>query len=390
MVEQGIDESRPKTFIHLLKQNGYHTSGIGKISHSADGFIYGYNDTISSNRELPQSWSELSFDYGKWKTGWNAFFAYANGENRQSLKKQVRPYESGEVDDLGYPDGLTRKLAQEKLKSLSEKGQPFFLGVGFFKPHLPFTAPKKYWDLYDESQIPISNNPDVPLGINTASLHGSGEFNQYQLGEEQAGIDHNLSDEYAKKLKHAYYACISYIDAQVGLLLDDLKDLGLEENTIVVVWGDHGWHMGDQRIWGKHTIFENALKSVLIIKDPTNKKNREIDEVVETIDIYPTLLDLCGIKTKYEIDGESLLPLLDNLKADEISEIAYGYYRKGISLRTRRYRLTKYFRDERPNIELYDHFLDPSESRNIANIQPTVVDSLMPILEKGNTGLYDD
>lgn len=378
----------PESFVHHLKRNGYYTVGIGKISHSADGLVYGYEEQPSTKGELPYSWDERPYDAGKWKTGWNAFFGYADGENRQSMKRQVKPYEAGEVDDDGYPDGLTTKLALKKLMELKDQTKPFFLGVGFFKPHLPFNAPKKYWDLYDRNEIPISQNPEIPKNISNKSLQGSGEFNGYALGDEKASLEASVSDEYARKLNHAYYAAVSYIDHQVGILIEEVNKLGLAENTIIVVWGDHGWHLGDQRVWGKHTIFENALKSTLIFNVPGKKSTGKTNQsIVETVDIYPTLLELSGIEAPYELDGKSLVNLID--KPDHEQEgVAYSYFRQGISLRTDRYRLTKYFRDEGPQIELYDHKNDPLESVNVASDYPDVVERLMPLLEKGNTGLY--
>ncbi len=383
------EDSIPETFIHRFKQVGYHTVGIGKISHSADGYVYGYEEPISKKRELPHSWSELLFDAGKWETGWNAFFAYANGENRQSLNKQVKPYEAGEVDDNGYPDGLTANLALSKLKELKNKDQPFFMGVGFFKPHLPFNAPKKYWDLYVWDEIPVSNNPGIPKNINLASLHESGEFNQYALGDEKAGLAASVSDAYAKKLRHGYLASISYIDAQIGILLQELKRLELDENTIVVIWGDHGWHLGDQRVWGKHTLFENALKSTLIIKThKAEHRNKKVDAIVESVDLYPTLLELCDIPLNHKIDGESLVTVMTS--GDSKGQgTAYGYFKNGITLRTPDYRLTQYIRGEEPVIELYDHTGDNPEDKNIADDRPEIVEKLMPVLEVGDTGLYD-
>ncbi len=383
-----VKDSVPETFIHRFKQAGYHTVGIGKISHSADGYVYGYEEPVSDKRELPYSWSELLFNAGKWKTGWNAFFAYANGENRQSLNKQVKPYEAGEVEDEGYPDGLTANLALSKLKELKNKEKPFFMGIGFFKPHLPFNTPKKYWDLYDREDIPVSDNPGIPENINLASLHESGEFNQYARGDEMAGLGASVSDAYAKKLRHGYLASISYIDTQIGKLLLELKRLELDENTIIVIWGDHGWHLGDQRVWGKHTLFENALKSTLIIKTPyAEHRNKTVDAIVESVDLYPTLLDLSAIPLEHEVDGESLVPLMisDDMKG---KGTAYSYFRDGISLRTSDYRLTKYVRDEEPVIELYDHTGDNPENKNIAADRPEIVKRLMPVLEEGNTGLY--
>lgn len=384
------ETTTPESFIHRFKQEGYHTIGIGKISHSADGLLYGYEEQPSQKKELPYSWDELLFDAGKWRTGWNAFFAYAGGENRQSLKKQVKPYEIGQVDDAGYPDGLTTELALTKLSEMAKREKPFFMGVGFFKPHLPFNAPKKYWDLYEEDSIPISQNPNIPEGINSESLHESGEFNQYALGEEKASLDNSVSPAYAKKLRHGYLASISYIDTQIGKLLERLKETGLDNNTIIVIWGDHGWHLGDQRVWGKHTLFENALKSTLIIKSPFEAQNNgSVESVVETVDIYPTLLDLCDIPLQHKIDGESFAGTLkgDNRPFDNV---AYSYYKNGISVRTQDYRLTKYFRNENPTIELYDHTTNNFEKKNSAFENQQIVNRLLPILEKGNTGLYEE
>src|SRR5690606_8671239 len=218
--------------------------------------------------EMPHSWDEFLFDADKWGTGWNAFFGYADGSNRQGKKRQVKPYERADVEDTGYPDGITAAIAVEQLGLLAQRDQPFFLGVGFFKPHLPFTAPKKYWDLYEEDDIPLSPVPDLPENVHEASLQKMGEFNSYEAGEEKAALDQRFSDDYARKLRHAYYASVSYVDAQIGKVLDELERLGLADHTIVVLWGDHGWHLGDQRVWGKHTILETALKSPLIIKVP--------------------------------------------------------------------------------------------------------------------------
>lgn len=384
------ESETPESFVHHLKRNGYYTVGIGKISHSADGLVYGYNEEPSKRRELPYSWDELLFNSGKWKTGWNAFFAYANGENRQSMKNKVKPYEAGNVDDNGYPDGLTTELALASLKKLKDKNEPFFLGVGFFKPHLPFNAPKKYWDLYNRDSILISKNPSKPINVHAKSLRISSELNRYQLTDEIANLEKPISNDYAQKLIHAYYAGISYVDYQIGKIIDEVNALDLDKNTIIVIWGDHGWHLGDQQIWGKHTLFDNALKSSFIIKIPgVSNSKKTIESIVETVDIYPTLLELCHIKAPYKLDGESLLNLIKGKETQE-NNVAYSYFKDGISLRTDRYRLTKYFRPEQPNVELYDHSKDPQETYNIAQIEKSIVDQLMPLLEKGNTGLYEN
>lgn len=384
------ESERPETFIHHLRRNGYHTVGIGKISHSADGLLYPYaGDPRGAKRELPHSWDELIFNPGKWGTGWNAFFGYADGSNRQSMNKKVKPYENTGVNDEDYPDGLTASLAVEKLKMLSEKGTSFFMGVGFFKPHLPFNAPKKYWEMYNESELPLTPSPDIPENVNTASLHNSGEFNSYLSGDEKPSLLQPVSENYARKLTHAYYASVSCVDAQIGKVLDQLEQLGLSENTIVMVWGDHGWHLGDHRVWGKHTIFERALKSPVIIKVPGMKrKGHSIKNIISSIDIYPSLMELCGVTMSHETDGKSFVSLFANRKARNINEVAYGYFNNGITVRNKRFRLTRYFREDEPVFELYDHKKDPHENHNIAAEYPQKIKRLMKVLENGNTGLY--
>jgi len=300
----------------------------------------------------------------------------------------VKPYENADVPDDGYPDGLSANLAVKKLNELAKKDKPFFLSVGFFKPHLPFTAPKKYWDLYDESKIPLTDSPDIPENVNNASLHASVEFNQYQLGEEKASLQKPVSDVYARKLRHAYYAAISYTDAQIGKVINELNRLGLAENTVIVVWSDHGWHLGDYRVWGKHTIFDQSVRSVLIVKKPGSNQKSVRNQIVSSVDIYPTLMELCGVSSLPELDGKSFADLLKPNTGKAWQNVAYSYYNKGITVRTERYRFTKYFRDQQPVLELYDHRTDPHENHNVAAENPDVVTQLTPILEKGNTGVF--
>ena len=182
---------------------------------------------------------------------------------------------------------------------------------------------------------------------------------------------------------------MSYVDAQIGKLLDALRQLGIYDNTLVVVWGDHGWHLGDHLIWGKHTIFDRALCSALIIKTP-GKQNKGIvcNQIVSTLDIYPTILDVLDIAMPHPTDGRSMTGLLYRESSVNWHNAAYSYFRQGISLRTERFRLTKYFREEEPTLELYDHKTDPYENSNVAAEFPAQVEKLMQLLEKGDTGLY--
>lgn len=377
-----------ESFVANLRHNGYYTVGIGKISHSPDGYIYKYLQPRGNNMELPLSWDEMLFDAGAWKTGWNAFFGYANSTNRNELKGEVKPYESGDVDDEGYPDGLTAKLAVKKLQELAGKKQPFFLGVGFFKPHLPFNSPKKYWDMYDEAKITLTPSPKIPENVNPASFHQSAEFNGYKLGDEKASLARPVSDAYARKLRHGYFASVSYVDAQVGKVVAELKRLHLDKNTIIVLWGDHGWHLGDDLVWGKHTLSEWATRSPLIIKLPGTTKGVINNHVVSSVDICPTLMDLCGIKMPHKTDGRSLQPLLQTSANNNWNDVAFSYFNHGITMRTDRYRLTRYFRKQEPSVELYDHQADPYENINIAAQHPDIVNKLTILWDKGNTGLF--
>ena len=386
---QQPERERPESFAHHLRRNGYQTVGVGKISHSVDGLVYQYDEQPTKIQEMPHSWNRFVFNPGKWKTGWNAFFAYANGENRQSLKGQVKPYESVDISDYDYPDGLILKSSINELNRLKEEGKPFFLGVGFFKPHLPFNAPKKYWDIYERDSISVAPDPNIPLGVNPKSIGKMGEFHNYKLSDEKPTLSQSVSDQYARKLIHGYYASISYIDNLIGKLIQELESLGLDKNTMVIIWGDHGWHLGNDRKWGKHTLFERSLKSVLIIKLPGKQnKIKEIDSIVETVDIYPTLMEFCSITPPYKLDGESLLKHMISKKTNK-KNIAYSYWKEGISIRTEKYRLTKFFRKEEPRIELYDHLLDSEENKNIALLNKRLIDSLMPTLMKSIPKFYE-
>lgn len=372
-----VEQARPESFVELFRRNGYHTAAIGKISHYPDGRLYSYAGEGTGEREMPFSWDEVEGPIGKWGTAWNAFFGYADGSNRNEARGEKPAFESADVPDSGYPDGLTTEAAIQKLGEL--RGQKFFLAVGFFKPHLPFNAPRRYWDLYDSATIPLSPNPTAPEGINPGSLHDSREMFGSYAHPEQGGAGVVLSDDYARTLRHAYLAAVSYADAQVGRVLDELDRLGLSDSTIVVVWGDHGWHLGDQTIWGKHTTFERALRSPLIVRVPGMPRHGVgSDAIIEAVDIYPTLVELAGLPDPGGLDGRSFVHLLQN-PGDAGKEGAYGRYTGRRTLRTDRYRIVEHESGE-PRIELFDHAADPYETRNVAGEHPEVVKRLLAML----------
>ena len=205
------------------------------------------------------------------------------------------PYEMADVDDNGYADGLNARAAVAELRDLKRRGQPFLLATGFYKPHLPFNAPKRYWDLYDRDRIDLAPNPSPPHGVDPSiTLHRSYEPTTHY---RWPGGEGNISAAEARTLRHAYMACVSYVDAQIGKVLDELRRLGLEDDTITVLWSDHGWHLGEHGIFGKHTNHEVATRSPLIIRTPRmNDPGSPAGGLVESLDLYPTLTDLCGLE----------------------------------------------------------------------------------------------
>lgn len=367
----------PESMVDLFRRSGYRTVGIGKISHYPDGRAYGYDRPMNDNLEMPHSWDEMGLPYGKWKHGWNSFFAYADGTNRTDRLKAgqpIPPAESADVPDTGYPDGLIAEAAIAKLAELKDRQEPFFLAVGFFKPHLPFNAPQKYWDLYPEDKVELSPAPHAPENVHPFAIHdGSVEAARYTHPENW-----RQDEAHHRHLRRGYKAAVSYVDAQVGKVLDALEAQGLADDTIIVLWGDHGWHLGDLAVWGKHTLFDWSLQSPLIIRVPgTQNAGGDAAGVVESLDIYPTLADLCGLETPADLDGQSLRPMLEN-PSETVKEAAFGYWHPGaLSMRTDRYRLSRYQpKDSEVVYELYDLENDPYETRNIAPDHPDLVKQL--------------
>jgi iduronate 2-sulfatase len=263
------------------------------------------------------------------------------------------------------------------LPALKAKGKPFCLAVGFLKPHLPFVAPKKYWDLYNPDQIPLPAIDHLPIGAPEFAGHDNGELHSYA----NVPKGNPIPADFAKTLRHGYYACISYTDAQVGRLLDALDREGLTDNTVIVFWGDHGWQLGDHGLWHKHTNFELAARVPLLISVPGQKTaGQKCNAPVEFLDVYPTLADVCGLPIPSGLDGASLKPLLEN-PAASVKKVAISQYPRGgrqagnrslmgYSIRDERWRLTLW-RDrnnfEIAATELYDEANDPAESVNLAD-----------------------
>ncbi len=285
---------------------------------------------------------------------------------------------SAKADDE-LPDGATAAEAVKRLHALKSKGQPFFFAVGFLKPHLPFVAPKKYWDLYDPNTIPLPAIDHLPQGAPEFAGHNNSELHAYP------GVpkENPIPADFAKQLRHGYYACISYTDAQIGRVLDALEKEGLADNTIIVLWGDHGWQLGDHGLWHKHTNFEIAARAPLLISVPKQKTaGQKCDAPVEFVDVYPTLADLCGLpipaglagSARPALAGTSLRPFIENPNAP-MAKIAMSQYPRGAgkaggnvmgySFRDERWRLTLWRERTGSKIiatELYDEKNDPAET----------------------------
>ena len=338
-----------------FKQNGWFTQGIGKIFHP------GYDD--------PPSWST------PWSTANAPTYATkqsaSEADEDKPKAKNGAPFESAPVADDFDRDGQVAAMAVSALQALAKKREPFFLAVGMAKPHLPFVAPKKYWDLYDPREIKLAPNPYRPKGAPEYALTTSGELRNYNGVPAEGPI----SDALARQLKHGYYAAASYTDAQIGKVIAELDRLGLAGNTIIVLWGDHGWKLGEHGEWCKHSNVENDTNAPLLMAAPGMKAaGQKTSALVEFVDIYPTLAELAKLPLPKHLEGTSFKPLLDDparkWKRAAFSQYPRGQKVMGYSMRTDRYRFTVWVnRKDRTKVEateLYDHQTDPQENVNVA------------------------
>ncbi|MCA9214576.1 MAG: sulfatase [Planctomycetales bacterium] len=377
------------TMPQYFKQNGYHTAGIGKVFHIGHGNI---NDE--------HSWSvpfhpDKVIDYvlpestdGK-LTREEALFS---NQSARGLPRGAA-WERADVGDDAYADGRIAEEGIRRLQHYSESDQPFFLALGFTKPHLPFCAPAEYWKLYDSKldQLPLPKRHTPPDDAPRYAGKTLGELNQYKPVPQQPPLDETL----VQTLVHGYYAALSYMDAQLGRVLDELDRLELTDNTIIVLWGDHGYHLGDHGMWTKHTNYEQANRIPIVVSAPgVTTAGSATSALVETVDIFPTVCELAGLKPPsgpQPIDGVSLVPVLEKSKST-VRDHAYHCYprgkRIGRAIRTSRYRLVEWVPfDEtedsiEPEFELYDYQTDPAESKNLAKERPEVVTELLTILRR--------
>ena len=305
------------------------------------------------------------------------------GLSGKALRLYIREQGGGpavekyDVYDDSYKDGCIANRGVEQLEKLKDSDQPFFLALGFLKPHLPFVAPKKYWDLYQRSDLELAKLQTYPDGAPLCAETDYVEARGYS-GVPAEGV---ISEKVQRELIHGYLACVSYIDAQVGKVLKKLEQTGLDKSTVVVLCGDHGFHLGDKQIWSKHTNYEESTRSPLIISN-TGKKPGVSLAPVNLIDVFPTLCELINISIPKGLDGKSLLPILND-SSNRIRKFSSSIYPRnnyyGIAIRTERYRYVAWYKgwkkkgyigarflEDSDFIELYDYKLDPLESRNRA------------------------
>ena len=371
-------------------KNGYQAVAIGKIYHNV------IPDSLS--------WSEPKLHIDGYPFDPDAVYRHPDNVAIQEARKAeiiAAGREARHVDRYGewylkaasseavtggddlYYDGAQTDVAVEKLRELSAGERPFFFAIGYYRPHLPFNAPQKYWDLYDREAIPPATNPTVPRDGPPMAINNMRELRGYT---DFRGVPHpfegGLSEDDARRLKHGYYASVSYVDAQIGRLLDVLDELGIADQTLVVLWGDHGWKLGEHNSWAKMTNYEVDTRAPLILRAPGGfGAGARVEALVEFVDIYPTLSDLAGLPVPESLQGLSLKPLIENPERAWKTAVFSQFLREGIwlapdgieymgyAVRTSRYRYVVWTNRETGEVaarELYDHRVDAGENVNVA------------------------
>lgn len=363
-------DSIPPSMPAWFRQNGYTTVSVGKVSHHPGG-RGGPDWDDEAIHEMPDSWDRQILDAGLWQhpRGW--MHGLANGEIRIKAN-EMDVIQAIDGEDSIYPDGTNTEVAIKQLEELADSSseKPFFLAFGILRPHLPFGAPAKYLAAYQDLELPPTPHPDQPESRTT--WHKSNEFYKYNRWDKDPNEDSN----FAQEVRRHYAACVSYADAQVGRILKRLEELGQRDNTIVVLWGDHGWHLGEHSVWGKHTLFEESLRSPLIISYPgIPNPGVATESIVESVDVFPTLLDLANLPAAPEHSGVSITPLLDSPETG--GRPAFAYFRKAKTIRTDSHRLISHTDGY---LELYDHRSTEGETKNIASEQPELAQELLELI----------
>lgn len=376
---------------------GYHTVSMGKIfhNHMPDPVSFDEPDLRPAEYMTPEMIDRdpESFYYDE------ELKKELAKVREERLKKKPNAYAGGwaygrswecsEAPDNAFYDGAQTGLALNKLNQLKQKDQPFYLALGYYRPHLPFVAPKKYWDLYDKDKLSLAKNPFLPKNSPVMAMNSAYELTAcYDLEWVKHPSVSKLPEETARLLKHGYYASVSYIDACFGRLMDGLKKSGLYENTIIVIWGDHGWKLGEHGSWCKQTNYNIDTRVPLLIRVPGNQSNgKDCHQLTELVDLFPTLCDLAGIDIPGYMEGVSLEPLLKDPGQELKSAVFSQYVRRpkntpdrkrymGYSMVTSKYHYVEWYHwdnaaktaGDLAAVELYDRRMDPEENINVADL----------------------
>jgi iduronate 2-sulfatase len=384
------------TMPQYFSKYGYYTVNLGKIFHNymPDSISWDEPD-LRPARYLRKDWLKRDGEtfYIDEKVGKSQVIKrdsllklqavrYADGWNTGPA------WEAADVNDTMYYDGAQTKLAKKTLTRLAKMDQPFYMGLGYFRPHLPFTAPKKYWDLYDREKIPLAENPNRPQNTPEYTMNSMYELRHYD-GFNHIGhpvSSYRMSEDTIRTLRHGYYASVSYIDALLGDLFTHMKKIGIYDNTIIILWGDHGWKLGDLNSWGKMTNYNIDLKVPMIIRYP-NQENRgaQTFEITELIDMFPSLCELAEIPVPEYLQGTSFVPLIKNPELPWKKAAFSQFHRRpkvsadgkrymGYSMNTKEYHYIEWYawdketgtRGEFKDAELYNSVDDPYETVNIS------------------------
>lgn len=362
------------TLPQFFKNQGYTTAAVGKI--------FDPRNVDSRQDDDPASWT----------------IPFRNVSGKVD-KKGTPNYAAIAIDarNEDFIDGQIHLRGKKLLREMARDDQPFFLGVGYKKPHLPFTVPRRFYDLYDRDDLALAAFQEAPAGSDPRYiLSGNNELKNYvphpSAEDERDTYGDEISATQQRELLHGYFAAVSFIDELIGDLLGELVAVGAADDTIVVLWGDHGFHLGDHGVWGKHTTMEQAARHPMIIRVP-GREPAAVDDIVEALDIYPTLLELAGYESREDLQGRSLVDLIDGQTMDD--SVAITMYRRlgayGYSLRTDRYRYTEWIAPDGSvrYRDLYDMQRDPGERVNIA-VDPAnseLLDSLAALLREHDEGL---
>lgn len=367
-----------------FRKHGYVAESYGKIFHGGHG-----------HQGDPGSWTVPPHKFGEGQQYMLPENREIRARNRQRLAqaeakgqaldgpKNGPAAESAPNAYSGYLDGTMMENARAGLKRLASGSQPFFLAVGFVKPHLPFNAPEAFWKLYDRKALKLPDNPYPPKDVPSYALHTNGELRSYE-GVPREG---DIPDDLTLELRHGYYACVSYIDSLLGDLMHDLDALGLREDTLIVFWSDHGFKLGEHTLWHKHTNFELDCRVPFMISAPGYRTGQRTGSLVELLDVFPTLCDLAGIPIPDDLEGTSLRPILENpeqtVRPYARSQYPRGSNIMGYAIKTDRYRYVEWTEIDSGKVaarELYDHYIDGDENINQAG-NPTY-QSELPRLRK--------